>query len=80
MKTMNLSRVGIPSIEEHLEVVKRRSQIVSLFMVLGVSPVYLTAAVCISAVLPTHVTLQYVGTNTTLQTAAALLNPFSLKF
>ena len=49
-------------------------------MVLGVRPVCLAAAVCISSVLTTRVTLQYVGINTPLQTAAALLNPFSQNF
>ena len=51
-------------IEEHLEVVKRRSLIVSLVVVLVVRPVCLAAAVCISSVLPTRGTLQYVGINT----------------
>ena len=38
------------------------------------------AAVCLSSVLPTRGTLQYVEINTPLQTAAALLNPFSQIF
>ena len=67
-------------IEEHLEVVKRRSLIVSLVIVLGVCPVCPAAAVCILSVLPTRVTLQHVGINTPLQTAEALLNPFSQNF
>ena len=49
-------------------------------MVLGVRPVCLAAAVCIIYVLPTRGTIQYVGINTPLQTAVALLNPFSPKF
>ena len=72
--------VGGRVIEEHLEVVKRRSLLVSLVMVLGVRPVFPAAAVYILSVLPTCGTLQYVGINTPLQTAAALLNPFSPKF
>ena len=66
--------------EEHLKVVKRRSLIVSLVMVLGVRPVCPAADVCISSVLHTRGTLQYVGIKTPLQTAAALLNPFSQNF
>ena len=50
-------------IEEHLEVVKRWSLIVSLVMVLGVRPVCPDATVCILSVLPTRGTLQYVGIN-----------------
>ena len=46
-------------------------------MVLGVQPVCPAAAVCISSVLPTRGTLQYVGINTPLQTAVVLMNPFS---
>ena len=44
--------------------VKRRSIIVSLVMVLGVCPVCQAAAVCILSVLPTHGNLQYIGINT----------------
>ena len=50
-------------IEGHLEVVKRRSLIVSLVMVLGDCPVCPAAAVCILSVLTTRGTLQYVGIN-----------------
>ena len=71
---------AIQYIEEHLEVVKRRSLIVSLVMVLGVCPVCPAAAVYISSVLPTRGTPNYVGINTPLQTATALLNPFSQNF
>ena len=67
-------------IEEHLEVVEHRSLIVSLVMVLGVCPVCPAAVVCISSVLPTCGTLQYVEIITPLQTSAALLNPFSPNF
>ena len=50
-------------IEDYLEVVKRRSLIVRLVMVLGVCLVSPAVAVCISSVLPTRETLQYVGIN-----------------
>ena len=53
-------------IEDHLEVVKRRSLIVSLVMVLGVRPVCPAAAVYISSVLSTRGTLRYLGINTLL--------------
>ena len=43
--------------------VKRRSLIVSLVMVLGVCPVCPDAAVYISSVLPTRGTLHYAGIN-----------------
>ena len=61
-------------------VVKRRSLIVSLVYGFSVRPVCPAAAVCTLSVLPTRGTLQYVGINTPLQTAAALLNPFSQNF
>ena len=61
-------------IEEHLEVVKRRSLIVSLVMVLGVLPVCHAAAVCISSVLPTRGTLQYVRINTICHCNVRLTN------
>ena len=48
------------SIEEHLEVDKCRSLIVSLVMVLVVRLVCQATAVCTSYVLPTRGTLQYV--------------------
>ena len=48
-------------IEYHQVVVKRRSLIVSLVYVLVVRPVCPEAAVCLSSLLPTRGTLQYVG-------------------
>ena len=53
-------------IEEHLEVVKHRSLIVSLVYVYVVCPVFPAAAVCLSSVLPTCGTLHYVGDKQTL--------------
>ena len=55
-------------IEDHLEVVKHRSPIVSLVMVLGIRPVCPAAAVCVSSVFPTRGTLEYVGINMNLGT------------